>query len=464
MDLRALTSTENHQPHTADFSQDAALTSHPCSKQGTQLNLDAFAPAEPTAPLDGEQVASVIRRIKVLKHRAAAATATASAATAEAHALRAQLEETSTELARVRACASALTSERDTLADDLRESRDALALALSQAQALRSERASAFEVTFASVKEQFEQTAQDLDAERALGAQAAAAIAEQAKLERVELAKVVARRAAEERLLQIELCEGENELAALRHALLPREPADDEESVVGSECGQAVGGGAFDSVLLEGWCLKRSRWLRAWRPRWIVLVSEDGGRTHSLLTLKAPPRADGGEASSLGASATERMPIDQLVTLASVALAPAELALVVDGFSMGGGAVRIEHPAHGAIILATPSADETRSWTRALAAASAAPQPAPSRPRGATGQDGAAEWLCGGSLFGSPAPLLPRVAQFPSTPASARGVLAKTSVQGKGVVLSAQVPTSASSSHPETHNFAPISPLNLLLS
>jgi hypothetical protein len=81
---------------------------------------------------------------------------------------------------------------------------------------------------------------------------------------------------------------------------------------------------SFDWILLEGWCLKRSRWLKAWRRRWAVLLSEDQGHSSFLLTLKEPPRDHGGERGALRLLATETIPIDRLCGISSFPLSQGE--------------------------------------------------------------------------------------------------------------------------------------------
>mmetsp|Transcript_20314 Transcript_20314/g.51628 ORF Transcript_20314/g.51628 Transcript_20314/m.51628 type:complete len:680 (+) Transcript_20314:105-2144(+) len=152
----------------------------------------------------------------------------------------------------------------------------------------------------------------------------------------------------------------------------------------------------LDSVLLEGWCLKRSRWLRAWRKRWLVLVSEDGGSSHVLLSLREQPRAHGGGAGVLRALATECAPLDSLVTISL-----AKEGVAGDGSAAGADelTLSVQHALGSELIFKPMQPPEGNShsatdWQLCLVAAARTLQRRETRM--------AADLLGNGSMFASP--------------------------------------------------------------
>jgi len=307
-----------------DASLDSACVPRRAERKGDAVLLasggsraDSVATTSELGEQQRSELASVIQRIESLKRRAAAACARASAADSCARARAAELTVVRQDLDAKNARLAATLAQLRTAMRE-RDAREADMAALFSSQSARAHAL----IKLATAEA-------DAHAAEATGVRELLGAREKAHVESD------ARRVAELRLLQIELCASETQAAPAQRigvAIAPAVTAVPTRAVRSTTAIAVPPLGVvrmpsamcveLDSILLEGWCLKRSRWLRAWRKRWLVLLSEDGGRSFALLSLKQQPRAHGGV--SLRALATERVPVDALVSASTVSLTAGE--------------------------------------------------------------------------------------------------------------------------------------------
>lgn len=419
------------------------------------------------------ELASVIQRIESLKRRAAAASARANATDMCARARAAELTivrqegaVTDSKLASALAELRERTHEHAACAAELRDARAAVARAEAAAasrerelgaQAARlAEQLAAAQARLLTSAEEAGAHAGEVKRALALLRAREAAEAERDAAGRCAMraaSDAELRSAVEAHVLHAELSRCEAGRAPNRAAAAP--PSAAPPAPVPQ----------LDALLLEGWCLKQSRWRRVWRRRWLVLVSEDEGRSAALLSLRQQPRAHGGGAGELRALASECVPIDGDAAVLAVRLsagapprappprappsrrahriapssdararprAAAELRTAGSELPPSAASaplgILLEHPTAGRLLLAPLQPGAHEQWLRVL---SCAAHGEPARPVALTPRRKAAmavEWLSAASLFGSPTPPEERLAQLAAhaTPARAAPAGART--------------------------------------
>lgn len=360
------------------------------------------------------ELASVVHKIETLKRRAAAASARAAASDISARASAAELSLAEESLLnKEKQLANALMQVRDAMHE-----RDACMAELAAAKALASAREADFSTQGALLREEVTHM-QALLHVREMEAEAHAAeagrVRELLRARHLAGAEADVRHQLELRMLQVELCSSELDCEALLRV---------DRS--GMSATQAAPPASLDPIVLQGWALKQSRWRRVWRVRWLLLVSEDGGRSCALLSLRQRPQAHAGDLGSLRAMATECLPVDGPAMAGTVQLSAGALsstaprcwsACAMPGWWSASGM--------GGRMLAVPFSCQPARSPAPLMPSPIAPR-APCRSRSARSQRAAAAGP-GGACYQAAAPLLCTAARLrPAAGRDARQLAART--------------------------------------